>query len=88
MGLALSLLLGVAGAARAAIFMTPFTETLAITTSLVAIVFISVLFGAILPIMMKFCKIDPGTSHTIFLIPRIERGLAHRKSFPKSTISA
>ena len=62
MGLALSVILGAAGAARAAIFMTPFTETLAVTTSLTAIVFISVLLGAILPILMKLCQIDPGAS--------------------------
>jgi len=64
MGLALSFLLGVAGAVRAAVFMTPYTETLAITTSLVAIVFISVLLGAVLPLLMKFCKIDPAHSST------------------------
>jgi Mg/Co/Ni transporter MgtE len=60
MGLTLSLLLGVAGAIRAAVFLTPLTETLAITCSLVAIVFISVLLGAVLPLVMKFCRVDPG----------------------------
>lgn len=66
MGLALSVLLGAAGAARAAIFMTPFTETLAVTTSLTAIVFISVLLGAVLPVLMKCCQIDPGASRLVF----------------------
>lgn len=64
MGLALSCLLGVAGAVRAALFMTPFTETLAITTSLVTIVFISVLLGAVLPLAMRYCQIDPAHSST------------------------
>ena len=83
MGLALSFVLGVTGAVRAAVFMTPITETIAITTSLgmfcfvarsaeylrrvlfaVSIVFISVLLGAVLPLAMKFCSLDPAHSST------------------------
>ena len=64
MGLGLSAVLGVAGAVRAAVFMTPFTETLAITTCLVTIVFISVLLGTVLPLAMKYCRIDPAHSST------------------------
>lgn len=64
MGLGLSFVLGVAGAVRAAVFMTPFMETLAITTCLVAIVFISVLLGAVLPLIMKYFRIDPAHSST------------------------
>lgn len=64
MGLGLSFVLGIAGAARAAIFMTPFIETLAITACLVTIVFISVLLGAVLPLIMRQCQIDPVHSST------------------------
>jgi len=64
MGLALSALLGLTGAIRALVFLTPLTETLAITTSLVAIVFISVFLGAVLPLVMKFFRVDPAHSST------------------------
>jgi Divalent cation transporter len=64
MAMGLSLILGVAGALRAAIFLTPATETVAIAVCLVAIVFISVLLGAILPLAMKCFQIDPAHSST------------------------
>lgn len=64
MGFGLAFVLGLAGAVRAAAFLTPITETLAITTCLVAIVFISVLIGAVLPLLMKLCRIDPAHSST------------------------
>jgi Mg/Co/Ni transporter MgtE len=64
MAMGLSLILGVAGALRAALFLTPATETVAIAVCLVAIVFISVLLGAILPLAMKCFQIDPAHSST------------------------
>jgi Divalent cation transporter len=64
MAAGLSLILGVAGALRAALFLTPATETVAIAVCLVAIVFISVLLGAILPLAMKCFQIDPAHSST------------------------
>jgi Divalent cation transporter len=64
MATGLSLILGVAGALRAALFLTPATETVAIAVCLVAIVFISVLLGAILPLAMKCFQIDPAHSST------------------------
>ena len=64
MGTALSLILGTAGCIRAAIFMTPFLETLAITTSLFMIVIISIILGALMPLGMKKLGIDPAHSST------------------------
>lgn len=65
MGLTLSTILGLAGLLRAALFMIPFSETLAITTSLYAIVFISIILGALLPLAMKYyAGIDPAHSST------------------------
>jgi Mg/Co/Ni transporter MgtE len=63
-GALLSLILGVAGCIRAAVFFTPFLETFAITTSLFMIVFISVIFGALLPLGMDRLGIDPAHSST------------------------
>lgn len=64
MGLALSIVLGLAGFIRAAVFMTPWLETLAITSSLFMIVIISVALGAMLPLGMKKVGIDPAHSST------------------------
>jgi hypothetical protein len=64
MGLALSVILSIAGCLRAAIFLTPITETIAITTSLFFIVFISIIFGAVLPLLMNRVNIDPAHSST------------------------
>ena len=64
MGLALSIILGVAGCIRAAVFMTPWLETLAITTSLVMIVSISIALGSLMPLGMKNVGIDPAHSST------------------------
>jgi hypothetical protein len=63
-GLCLSVILGVAGCLRAAVFMTPFSETFAITASLFMIVMISVVLGATLPLGMKLIGIDPAHSST------------------------
>jgi len=63
-GLCLSVILGVAGCLRAAVFLTPIPETIAITTSLVMIVMISVLIGATLPLGMRMAGIDPAHSST------------------------
>lgn len=64
MGTALSLILGTAGCIRAAIFMTPFLETVAITASLFMIVIISIVLGAMLPLGMRKAGIDPAHSST------------------------
>uniref|UniRef100_A0A7S1D0V7 SLC41A/MgtE integral membrane domain-containing protein n=1 Tax=Cyclophora tenuis TaxID=216820 RepID=A0A7S1D0V7_CYCTE len=63
-GLCLSLILGMAGLIRAAIFFTPWPETIAITSSLFMIVMMSVLIGATLPLGMKLVGIDPAHSST------------------------
>jgi len=63
-GFFLSVVLGVAGCVRAAVFLTPPAETLAITTSLVMIVASSIFLGTGLPLLMKYLKIDPAHSST------------------------
>jgi len=64
MAFTLSAILGVAGCIRAAVFLVPVAETIAITTSLCAIVFISVVLGMLLPLGMKNAGIDPAHSST------------------------
>ena len=64
MGLALSVILGLAGFLRATVFMVPIAETVAITTSLYMIVISSVCIGALLPLAMHRCGLDPAHSST------------------------
>ena len=64
MGAALSMILGAAGCIRAAVFMTPMMETVAITASLLMIVGISIILGAMMPLGMKLIGIDPAHSST------------------------
>jgi len=64
MGAALSLVLGTAGCIRAAIFLTPLLETVAITASLFMIVIISIVLGAMMPLGLKMIGIDPAHSST------------------------
>ena len=64
MGLALSGILGIAGCVRAALFLTPLMETIAITSSLFMIVIISIVLGALLPLAMQLVGIDPAHSST------------------------
>jgi len=64
MGICLSLILGVVGCIRAALFMVPLAETMAITASLLMIVIISILLGATLPLAMHYVHIDPAHSST------------------------
>mmetsp|Transcript_10882 Transcript_10882/g.22345 ORF Transcript_10882/g.22345 Transcript_10882/m.22345 type:complete len:298 (-) Transcript_10882:93-986(-) len=60
----LSLLLSIAGFARAVLFKVPGAETLAITISLFSIVFFSIVFGATLPLLLKSLGTDPAHSST------------------------
>lgn len=64
MGVALSIILGTAGFFRARVFAVPMMETIAITSSLFLIVFISVVVGATLPLCMEWVGIDPAHSST------------------------
>ncbi len=66
MAFALSTLLGFAGFFRAAYFSskTSNAETIAITLSLMLIVFVSVIFGASLPIILNILEMDPANSST------------------------
>eukprot|EP00429_Kryptoperidinium_foliaceum_P022052 CAMPEP_0176148042 /NCGR_PEP_ID=MMETSP0120_2-20121206/75483_1 /TAXON_ID=160619 /ORGANISM="Kryptoperidinium foliaceum, Strain CCMP 1326" /LENGTH=397 /DNA_ID=CAMNT_0017484699 /DNA_START=117 /DNA_END=1308 /DNA_ORIENTATION=+ len=49
---------------RAAIFLTPLLETVAITASLFMIVIISIVLGAMMPLGLKMIGIDPAHSST------------------------
>ena len=64
MGLCLSIVIGIAGCIRAAVFLTPMLETIAITSSLFMIVMISIVLGAMMPLAMKHVGIDPAHSST------------------------
>jgi magnesium transporter len=64
MGVCLSLVLGIAGCLRAALFLTPMLETNAITFCLLMIVMISIVLGALMPLGMKKIGIDPAHSST------------------------
>lgn len=64
MACALSSILSVAGFARAAVFRTPFAETIAVTSSLMLIVFSSICLGALLPLLLKKVGVDPAHSST------------------------
>jgi Mg/Co/Ni transporter MgtE len=64
MAVCLASILGVAGFFRAAVFLTPWKETFAITSSLFMIVLISIVLGSLLPLLMKRLSIDPAHSST------------------------
>lgn len=64
MAAGLSFLIGLTGFIRAAMFRTPWGETIAITTSVFIIVVTSVAIGSTLPLGMKKVGIDPAHSST------------------------
>jgi len=64
MALLLSVILACTGLLRAAIFLVPAAEMIAITMSLLIIVVISVALGALLPLGMHYVGIDPAHSAT------------------------
>jgi len=65
MAIALSLVLGVTGFTRALFSMkTSYREVFAITASLMAIVFISIVAGASLPLLLLHLGVDPAHSST------------------------
>lgn len=64
MALCLSTILSLAGFIRAFIFRTPFAETIAVTAALALIVFTSICFGAILPLILRKIDVDPAHSST------------------------
>eukprot|EP00581_Thalassiosira_minuscula_P012863 CAMPEP_0183718176 /NCGR_PEP_ID=MMETSP0737-20130205/11507_1 /TAXON_ID=385413 /ORGANISM="Thalassiosira miniscula, Strain CCMP1093" /LENGTH=369 /DNA_ID=CAMNT_0025947691 /DNA_START=203 /DNA_END=1313 /DNA_ORIENTATION=+ len=64
MACALSVILSVAGFLRATLFQTPFPETLAVTMALSMIVFSSICLGAVLPLLLQKCGVDPAHSST------------------------
>jgi hypothetical protein len=61
---ALSAILSLAGFTRAAVFRTPFAETIAVTSALMLIVFSSICLGAVLPLLLKKLGVDPAHSST------------------------
>jgi len=64
MALSLSMLIGMTGFARAAVFRVPPGETIAVTASVCVIVAISVAIGNALPLGMRRVGIDPAHSST------------------------
>ena len=64
MAMSLSVILSIAGFIRCIVFRTPIPETIAVTSALSLIVFISICFGAVLPILLKNLRIDPAHSST------------------------
>ena len=64
MALSLSAVLSIAGFLRAILFRTPIPETIAITSALSVIVFVSICLGAVLPLLLKELRIDPAHSST------------------------
>ena len=64
MAVSLSAILSTAGFLRAAVFQTPFPETLAVTSALALIVFSSICLGAVLPLLLKRLGVDPAHSST------------------------
>lgn len=64
MAVSLSSVLSLAGFVRAAVFRTPFPETIAVTSALGLIVFSSICLGAVLPLLLKKMGIDPAHSST------------------------
>jgi cation transporter-like permease len=65
MAFSISFVLGVAGFIRTLFsFQTSLPEKIAITASLILITFISIVGGAILPLFLKFLKLDPAHAST------------------------
>lgn len=65
MAFSLSIMLGTAGLLRAFLSgQTTLPETIAITLTLVIIVFISIITGALLPLLLQQCRLDPAHSST------------------------
>lgn len=64
MAMTLSVILSCAGFVRATVFGTPFAETVAVTSALAIIVFISICLGAVLPLMLRKIDVDPAHSST------------------------
>eukprot|EP00588_Corethron_pennatum_P006779 CAMPEP_0194283118 /NCGR_PEP_ID=MMETSP0169-20130528/24703_1 /TAXON_ID=218684 /ORGANISM="Corethron pennatum, Strain L29A3" /LENGTH=417 /DNA_ID=CAMNT_0039028655 /DNA_START=96 /DNA_END=1349 /DNA_ORIENTATION=- len=64
MAFALAAILSAAGFVRAICFATPFAESVAVTTSLTSIVFLSVCLGSVLPLGLKAINVDPAHAST------------------------
>jgi Mg/Co/Ni transporter MgtE len=64
MAACLSGIVSLAGFIRAAVFRTPFAETVTVAAALALIVFSSVCLGAILPFLLKKLGVDPAHSST------------------------
>jgi Mg/Co/Ni transporter MgtE len=65
MAVSLSALLGFIGMLRAVLsFETTTSEAIAITTALTLIVFISIILGALLPLLLNYFRIDPAHAST------------------------
>lgn len=60
MAVAISIIMVAAGFARVALFHGTYQDAVAISSSLLAIVFISIVAGASLPLLLYHCRFDPA----------------------------
>ena len=78
MAFALSSMLGLAGLLRALLSgQTTLPETIAITLTLMIIVFISIITGALLPLLLQQCRLDPAHSSTSIQVIMDISGVRH-----------
>jgi Mg/Co/Ni transporter MgtE len=64
MAIALSFILGVFGFIRGMMSSTKLAESIVVTIALMCIVLISIISGALLPLLLQLCKFDPAHSST------------------------
>jgi len=72
MGLGLGALLGSIGYARAVLWGSPQIVAVAVGLTLVAMVMVGSLVGAMLPLAFKLCKLDPGVASSPFVASLVD----------------
>ncbi|HKY33223.1 MAG TPA: magnesium transporter [Candidatus Polarisedimenticolia bacterium] len=72
MGLALGLFLGSLGYARAILWETSHLVALAVALTLVAVVIVGSLAGAMLPLLFRLCRLDPGVASSPFVASLVD----------------
>jgi len=72
MGLALGLFLGAIGYSRALMWGNGHMVALAVSLALVAMVIIGSLVGAMMPLLLKLCRLDPGVASSPFVASLVD----------------
>jgi magnesium transporter len=72
MGLALGLFLGAIGYSRALMWGNGHLVALAVSLALVAMVIIGSLVGAMMPLLLKLCRLDPGVASSPFVASLVD----------------